>query len=219
MQFICAIYQILSPYIQIAFTALLAYYSFLEQFLLQSKNEKINRVQNQKDLLNKEIFDEIQKKVADSYSSLSSVKVYVKLFENHKLSNSLIFFIHCNTFPDKHLDLQDKLNFLYSTCEKYDFIIDPELELIIGLSKASTEILDCCSKVAKATRKIAENHKQGLEISKDIQDDLNQKLAILSDSCSKINMHVQKISEASKQLLKDVISSLDKQVASYRSHR
>lgn len=64
--FIYKIYPVLSPYLEIAFTAFVGYWFFLKQFLQQKKEERKTQVVLQKDQLHKEIFDQIAVKIENS---------------------------------------------------------------------------------------------------------------------------------------------------------
>ena len=215
--FLSNFYNFLSPYLKIAFgawiTAWLGNHYFFEKFFAQRNAERISQINNRRDLLNKEIFDQISQKVEEIYLVLGGVRNFTTLFEKAykdrdlgslKLFNKLFF--------TRYSDLQDKLNRLYLMCEKYDFIIiNKKKDYLEKLWTLETDFHRICSTVDKTISLIIE--KGNIEEIKEAQ--IKSELKELFDICSKINLSVKEISDQSKSILQNLFKSLDEMENSF----
>ncbi|NGX52986.1 MAG: hypothetical protein KR126chlam5_01293 [Candidatus Anoxychlamydiales bacterium] len=202
------LYKLLSPYLYITYTALftgiVTHFLFLKQYLKDKKADRNNQIYQQRDLLNKEIFDLFQLKVEEIYESLGWVRAYHKLLPD-SYSDPRLFEVYSKTFYDRCSLLVDRLFSLSLLLEKYDFIIDANhslsqicMDLHVELGKINFDItrisLGINRKDIKQSKNLNELCKNLLEISK------------------KINSHTKKISEESKKILKNVFDSLDRRI-------
>lgn len=95
--------------------------------------------------------------------------------------------------------------------EKYDFIIDPQQEDSKITLVLQSEFLKICSQIEKLGGELLKN-KLSKNASKDSWDQFNLEVENLSKVCSKINLHLQKLADASKMLIRNIFDSLNAQL-------
>lgn len=206
--FIYEIYPLLSPYVEIAFTACIGYYFFLKQFLREKRSERQSHIQLQKDQLHKEIFDQISSKIDSSYLALGDVKKYCLLLKVEDPTNPHQFERFFQSFEDKYFELHEVIHSLLLSLEKYDFVIDPEQNEAHVTLKLQKELSSVCSKIRKLRYELPmpKSMRNSDEV---IYKKINDKLIDLSNTCSKINLQLQKLANKSKELIKNILKSLD----------
>lgn len=205
------IYLFLSPYIEIAFTACIGYSFFLKQFLREKRSERQSHIQLQKDQLHKEIFDQISSKINSSYLALGDVKKYCILLNVKDPTNAHQFERHFQSFEDKHFELHEVIHSLLLSLEKYDFVIDPEQNEAHAILKLQKELSSVCSEI-RSLRYELPKPKSMRNSDEVIYKKINDKLGDLSNTCSKINLQLQKLANKSKELIRNILKSLDEKI-------
>jgi|GEM_PF-6636247 len=199
-----------SAYMKIAFAAFIAHRYFLKQFLEQRKAERASQITNQKDLLNKEIFDQITAKIENAYQSLSDVKKYCFLLKNQQSVNIIFLEKFLQSFTKNYFELHEKMHALFLTFEKYDFVIDPEQKNMNITLILQSELLEICYQIEKLGSELLK-FESPKDILKEKYDQLDAKIDTLSKVCSKINLHLQELANVSKRLIKTIFDSLNLQ--------
>lgn len=206
--FIYKIYPLLSPYIEIAFTACIGYYFFLKQFLTEKRSERQSHIQLQKDQLHKEIFDQISSKIDSSYLALGDVKKYCLLLKVEDPTNPHQFDRFFQSFENKYFELNDVIHSLLLSLEKYDFVIDSEHKEAHATLEIQEELSSVCSEIRDLRYEFTMS-KSTRNSDEVIYKKINDKLTGLSNVCSKINLQLQKLANKSKELIKNILKSLD----------
>ncbi len=190
------IYNFLFPYLKTAFSFWLGHKFFIKQYVKEKIADRNNSIHQQKDSLNKEAFDQIQQKTTEIQENLGWVRSYHKLLPDSYF-NPELFKTYIKMFDDRCSLLVDRLFILSTLLEKYDFVIDTNNSL-------SRESMRLHADLGHVQFNI-------INISKDNKclNELCEKLLAIS---SKINLHIKKVSDESKKILKSVYESLNERI-------
>jgi len=195
-------YNYLSPYLNVVFIACIGHIFFLKKILLQRNAERIAQINQQRDLLYKEIFDKTIEKIENVYEILGDVKKYSYLFQSYKESEIDLLKIYREGFYKYSENLENKLFLVALVLERYEFLIHykKERKKILSLSIRFCEISLAINKMVYLI----------IERKKIEEDEFKSELNNLSKICSEINLQLSHTAEEVKDILKNLFNSLDK---------
>lgn len=204
-------YDFLSPYLNIVFALWMSYLIFLRKFFKQRKNARLLQISNQKDQLNKEVFDQVSQRIEDVYVILGDVQKYhTFFFDLYEKQYFDILKNHLEKFRNLNEDLYEKLRLLSLICERYDFLIQER-------TKDGTSILGLAGDLYVTAGNLELTIQSIINKEKIDAVDFKAELQKIFEECSLINRHVNGILKQLKSIVKNLFESLNEMEKSFKN--